>query len=1670
MAKVRRVMRKLAPADRSFDEQLWPVILALLVFGGYLIGIVVAVFPVEETFGRAMAALCIFGIVVFIGSCTALLMIFNNRIANRRALLALVLSLIINFVFLSSTTQMYWVRFVETALAPGPESERERKVIPEYHEFQLDPEKHPKQDFQKPVETEEPEPEPEEIEREEEQPEEAKPKPEEVEVPEPEEEVEPNDVERKIVEQSAPRRSEQQAKLSRQTTKFKPQTAPPAATVSVERPAEKPAEVTAKSTEVARQNNQAQSAKRVTEAEPTTTAEAEQVEITRRETTQEQVAQNTTAPTLQRQMDQPKSIPQTTAAAEPVTAPIAQQTSPDQIKPNTTAAQKQETTSTQVADTPTQPTPDTPTKVAQTKPLARQNLADRMPEQAQTARPVPNRRKPTVTLPNTSAVAARPTNTTSRPTPQEAVRPTDSDVARRAAETSTPSRVPQPTDAPQVTRPLEIAQAATERAQSSEVPTANPTATPRQSPSRNPATSTARVPVNAQAVEVAAAQPTETTNSPRPAGVTASKQQTSTPAVAKVTAEPAPQTPTAVTEVAPQAQRRQQLAQQSPTMASTPAPVARRLAPSTSNPSPATVAAAETTPTQSPVKSDSPSPAPSSSTVARQSAQATATSDSPRAMDVPTKSPTTELARAPSTRATSSDVPTIIPTSRPTNSPARSTNTAAIAASPTAKAAPAAAASTRSTSKPSAEPARQALTKAFGGTAGVGRSANMDRNTPAPESMAAAPSGSVRRAQATQQSEKGPQLSPSAPARIARTRAGANAPSATLVAREVETATVAGAEQSTELTASSSAALQSRRSDAVAGNVTAATGEVDVDVGPTKVVSENSTGKASGGGQPSLNFETRSHKLARSEVGGAPEVTLAAAQVAKVAEAPAGDGGGEPDTPEASPEATSVARTEAGGQSPATGGPASMSSDVSAESASAQQVAEAKIGRADTIQATSGKPVAGGGSSSPKRAATGPKLLNNLVAAAAEPIDAANPPQGTADGSPPLPSKTEIARADASGGAPTTGGPAKAEEVGPEEEEEGEASNVQVALAEGSAGRATAIDASAGRPAAGGGTGSPKRQVSTGPAFAMTTKAEQIALAGAPTSGGIPEGSPIEAQGAEVKVAAAGVSGPASSDPVGALDSDEVMDAPNTGAVGAAPGGGKASPASEDGPQVGGLVSRGGPLKRGAQFQPPAGSADQIAMADVGGGGAVDGEPNIETMVSGMDSTGMNRQTAGGMPVEVSAPEGPGGLGEEVALDAGTMTRRAQLESREVHYREARFIRTRTGGPLAINLKADLGTKAFSGRSKFKNPGLEGEGGGRVPPPKTEKSVELGLEFLANHQASDGSWSLSNFGAGRRGYENERTSLHSDTAATGLCLLAFLGAGYHHQDDKYQEVVGAALQYLIKNQKPSGDVYVDQDPKSSRAMWLYSHGICTIALCEAYGMTQDPELREPAQKAIDFIVNSQNEELGGWRYSPNVGSDTSVTGWQMMALQSGKLAALDVPEETLDGVEHWLELAEASESKSHLYVYNPLAPDTPAQRHGREVNPTMTSVGLLMRMYSGWRRDDPEMIQGTRYLMQHLPSNGTRRNVERDTYYWYYATQVMFHMGGKYWETWNERLHPLLVDSQIQTGPMAGSWDPMKPVPDRWAPHAGRIYVTTLNLLSLEVYYRHLPIYEDTAK
>jgi hypothetical protein len=470
--------------------------------------------------------------------------------------------------------------------------------------------------------------------------------------------------------------------------------------------------------------------------------------------------------------------------------------------------------------------------------------------------------------------------------------------------------------------------------------------------------------------------------------------------------------------------------------------------------------------------------------------------------------------------------------------------------------------------------------------------------------------------------------------------------------------------------------------------------------------------------------------------------------------------------------------------------------------------------------------------------------------------------------------------------------------------------------------------------------------------------------------------------------------------------------------------------------------------------------SDSPSVATEGDQNKLDAAEVALDLVSEVDRQEPN-SVAADRVLEVDAADGVGGLLKN-AEGGNRLTERRSMQPLSVPQElvTQRFIRDAAGAPRAVGSSIPIPRPAFQQRIDRMRQGEAAPSNGPSGP-QTEEAIELGLAFLARTQRKDGRWRLQD-------YDTE-VLIRSDTAATALSVLAFQGAGYTHRQFKYAPNVAKGIAFLVANQKADGDLYVPQDPASDQNGWLYSHSIAALALCEAYGMTQDPALREPAQRAVQFMVNSQDPQYGGWRYRPGRGTDTSVTGWFMMALQSAQLAGLEVAPSTRAGVQRWLVASRGEGAEAYLYRYNPNAANTPAQRHGLIPNPTMTSVGLLMSLYNGGKKESPEMVRGADYLLGHLPQEGNSDKSLRDTYYWYYSTQVMFHMGDEHWRKWYESLYPMLVRTQVREGGMSGSWEPLGDVPDLWGKHGGRLYVTTMNLLSLEVSYRHLPLYESSS-
>ncbi len=358
---------------------------------------------------------------------------------------------------------------------------------------------------------------------------------------------------------------------------------------------------------------------------------------------------------------------------------------------------------------------------------------------------------------------------------------------------------------------------------------------------------------------------------------------------------------------------------------------------------------------------------------------------------------------------------------------------------------------------------------------------------------------------------------------------------------------------------------------------------------------------------------------------------------------------------------------------------------------------------------------------------------------------------------------------------------------------------------------------------------------------------------------------------------------------------------------------------------------------------------------------------------------------------------------------------------------------------LATSLPpASLGT-IFSGRDPaVRAQMLEEEGGTTF----TEAAVARGLKWLARYQNEDGSWSLDAFHLAPRATGKETgQGGRSDTAGTALALLPFLGAGQTHERGEYAETVAKALQWLIDHQAPNGDL------RGSGIGRMYAHGQAAIALCEAFALSKDERLREPAQQALDFIIKAQHS-AGGWRYQPGQPGDTSVVGWQLMALRSGTMAYLIVPRKTFEAAGRFLDSV-ASGPHGSQYAY---------MRH-RGPTPRMTAEALLCRQYLGWPKDHPGLQAGVNYLLDRHPPDKRRP----DIYYWYYATQVMHHMGGSTWERWNRRMRTVLVNTQETREPHAGSWAPR----GDFSREGGRVYMTALAVCTLEVYYRHLPLYRE---
>ena len=390
---------------------------------------------------------------------------------------------------------------------------------------------------------------------------------------------------------------------------------------------------------------------------------------------------------------------------------------------------------------------------------------------------------------------------------------------------------------------------------------------------------------------------------------------------------------------------------------------------------------------------------------------------------------------------------------------------------------------------------------------------------------------------------------------------------------------------------------------------------------------------------------------------------------------------------------------------------------------------------------------------------------------------------------------------------------------------------------------------------------------------------------------------------------------------------------------------------------------------------------------------------------------------------------------------------------------------------------------------------------------RSEATVERSLQWLSRQQSSDGRWDADAYGAGlvavdELGVKRDYAGRDADSGITALVTLAFLGAGYTHEDGRYAVRVDRALDWLIRQQDENGNLAGG----ARRYARMYCHAMVTYAIAEALGMQKntamdpviDPDLlvsapstvsvaatiaatmtglsanvygttwstsvsaladsqawsfrrvhearlRSALLKAVRFTVRQQNEG-GGWRYSKGQEGDVSMFGWQLMSLKSAEIAGVNIPSSVHDRMFRFINSVRQGK-RGGLFGY----------RRGEEITPVMTAEAMFSQQMLGFLRNTAKIRESVQYLSRNQPKLS-----QLNLYYWYYGTLAMYQYGGKPWEQWNAAVRDTLISLQVSDGEDTGSWDPDGP----WGRYGGRLYSTALATLTLEVYYRLLPLYQ----
>jgi hypothetical protein len=340
-----------------------------------------------------------------------------------------------------------------------------------------------------------------------------------------------------------------------------------------------------------------------------------------------------------------------------------------------------------------------------------------------------------------------------------------------------------------------------------------------------------------------------------------------------------------------------------------------------------------------------------------------------------------------------------------------------------------------------------------------------------------------------------------------------------------------------------------------------------------------------------------------------------------------------------------------------------------------------------------------------------------------------------------------------------------------------------------------------------------------------------------------------------------------------------------------------------------------------------------------------------------------------------------------------------------------------------------------------------------IAAPKREpfdEAIGRGLLYLRRTQSvANGSW------AGlRAGFGGVAAPDGGDPAITALAVMAFLSAGHVPGEGPHGAAVEKGIRYVMNGQQRNGLLGVAHGGMTE----MYHHGICSLMLAEAAGMTSGPlaaELVQRLESAVKVVLNGQRStspivtDRGGWRYTvTGADADLSVTGWQLLALRGARNLGCDVPADRIQAAVEYVRRCHDRQSGGFRYTVRD------------RVTVACTGTGILALELCGKEyHKSAEVLAAGQYIL----FNDLDPRQAHFFYGIYYTSQAMFQIGDDFWKRYRPRLHGLLLQTNPPKGD--GSWQAGGPAAHddgRWGPN----YCTAMAILALTVEYRYLPIYQ----